>query len=190
MFRIARCLGVVGAVLALSACGSPPDREIQQAQGAIDAARAAGADQYAGEEIAAAQAVLQRADEAVAVGDYRLALNHALHSRERAQNAALFAAEGRAAARVNADHAVSRLTDALAAARQALEAGERRAPARAIASQRSAIAEGEKHLQEARSVFENGEYRAVALAAVAAADELETVTRELVGATRPSGRGR
>ena len=71
------------------ACGGePPDKEMQQAQGAIDAARAAGADQYAHEEFAAAQEALTHANEAVEQRDYRLALNHALDSRERAQNAA------------------------------------------------------------------------------------------------------
>ncbi|PYQ93511.1 MAG: hypothetical protein DMF96_29615 [Acidobacteria bacterium] len=43
------------AAMAGAACGNPPDKEMQQAQGAIDAARAAGADQYARDEFAAAE---------------------------------------------------------------------------------------------------------------------------------------
>ncbi len=87
---------VVVAALALASCGSPPDREMQQAEGAIEAARAAGADQYARDEFAAAQDLLKRAGEAIAQRDYRLALNYALDSREQAQNAARLAADGKA----------------------------------------------------------------------------------------------
>ena len=63
---------------------------MQQAEGAIEAARAAGADQgHAREELAGGRReVLKRAGEAVTERDYRLALNHALDARERAQNAA------------------------------------------------------------------------------------------------------
>src|SRR3954449_13445947 len=102
MRRLLLSLAVLAAV-AGAACGDPPDKEMQQAQGAIDAARAAGADQYAREEFTAAQEALKHANEAVADRDYRLALNYALDSRERAQNAAAMAADGKATARVDAD---------------------------------------------------------------------------------------
>ena len=46
------------AALTVRACGDPPDKEIQQAQAAIDAARAAGADRFAREEFAAAEDAL------------------------------------------------------------------------------------------------------------------------------------
>jgi hypothetical protein len=78
-----------------SACTSPPQREIDQAQGAIDAARAAGAERYAATELAAANTALKNANAAVEQGDYRLALNHAIDSREQAQNAARVAADTR-----------------------------------------------------------------------------------------------
>src|SRR5262249_57570335 len=78
----------VAAALMGAACGDPPDKEIQQAQGAIDTARAAGADQYATAEYTAAQEALKRANDAVEQRDYRLALNYALDARERAQNPA------------------------------------------------------------------------------------------------------
>ena len=60
------------------ACTSPPNKEMDQAQGAIDAARAAGAEQYASTEFAAATTALKSANDAVEQGDYRLALNHAI----------------------------------------------------------------------------------------------------------------
>src|SRR5215213_417494 len=81
------------ALLLLTACGTPPHKEMEQAQSAIDAARAAGADRYAAEEFAAATAALVLATNAANERDNRLALNHALESREHAQNAARIAAE-------------------------------------------------------------------------------------------------
>ena len=75
-------------VVSTIACAAPSQREIDQAQGAIDAARAAGAERYAPTEFAAATQALKQANEAVTGRDYRLALNYALESREQAQNAA------------------------------------------------------------------------------------------------------
>ena len=70
------------ALVLLAACGTPPHKEMDQAQGAIDAARAAGADRYAADAFTAAQRSLTLASEAVDQRDYRLALNRALESRE------------------------------------------------------------------------------------------------------------
>src|SRR5215831_15106615 len=120
-----RRVGPVVLLAALAAaCAEPPDKEIQQAQGAIDAARAAGADEYAHEEFAAAQQALKRAQDAVGERDYQLALNHALDSRERAQNAAKAAADHKAAARVDAEHAIAAADAALADSRARLKAAE------------------------------------------------------------------
>src|SRR6266508_3029321 len=91
--RLSACLF---AALLLSACGDPPNKEMDQAQGAIDAARAAGADRYATTEYTAATDALKRAQDAVAQRDYRQALNEALDRREHAQNSAREAAETRA----------------------------------------------------------------------------------------------
>jgi hypothetical protein len=57
----------------IAACsGSPPQKELDRAHGAIDAARAAGAEVYARETFAAATSALQQANDAVAQNDYRL----------------------------------------------------------------------------------------------------------------------
>jgi hypothetical protein len=92
------CRAALACVLVAlaAACTSPPNKEMDQAQGAIDAARAAGADRYAPAEFAAANSALKSANDAVEQGDYRLALNHAIDSREQAQNAARVAADNRA----------------------------------------------------------------------------------------------
>src|SRR5204863_6264260 len=105
-------------------CGSPPDREIQQAEGAIDAARAAGAEQYARSELTAAQDALKQARDAVDQRDYQSALNHALDSRERAQNAAKEAADRKVAAHGDAERAIAGLTTALTDARTRLKGAE------------------------------------------------------------------
>jgi hypothetical protein len=93
---------ILGAV-ALAACAEPPTREIGQAQGAIEAARAAGAETYARTGFLAADDALRRAHTAVADRDYRQALTFALDARERARAAAreAAAARGRAAASVS-----------------------------------------------------------------------------------------
>lgn len=97
------CLLVVLA----GACTSPPNKEMDQAQGAIDAARAAGAERYAPTEFSAATTALKNATAAVDQGDYRLALNHAIDSREQAQNAARVAADTRARVRGDVERSIA-----------------------------------------------------------------------------------
>lgn len=93
-----------------AACTSPPHKEMDQAQGAIDAARAAGADRYAVPEFAAANTALKNANDAVEQGDYRLALNHAIDSRDQAQNAARVAADNRAKLRGDVERSIAEVT--------------------------------------------------------------------------------
>jgi hypothetical protein len=182
---------VVVLAAAMAACGNPPDREMQQAQGAIDAARAVGAEQYAAGEFLAAQDALIRAGEAVALRDYRLALNHALDSRERAQNAAKLAADAKAAARVDADHALSRMAAEVAGLQGKLKAAEAtRTPARVLTPARQAIVDGEQRLQEARAAFEMGDYAQVVGAETPATEALAAAARALDTATAPATRRR
>lgn len=182
---------VVVLAAAVAACGNPPDREMQQAQGAIDAARAVGAEQYAPEEFLAAQDALKRAGEAVALRDYRLALNHALDSRERAQNAAMLAADAKAAARVDADHALSRITTELVALQGKLKAAEAtRTPARELTPARRAVVDGERRLQEARAAFAKGDYAQVVAVGTSATEAISAATRALDTATAASRRRR
>jgi hypothetical protein len=144
------------AAAALACGGDPPDKEMQQAQGAIDAARAAGADQYAHDEFTAAQEALQHANEAVNDRDYRQALNYALDSRERAQNAAAMAADGKAAARVDADRAINAATVAVNELAQKLKTSD---PSKRPASpSHKGLTDGERALQEARAAFSKADY--------------------------------
>src|SRR5947208_1429535 len=171
---------LAAASVATIACGAPPEREIQQAQVAIDAARAAGAEQYARTEFTAAQDALKQAHEAVDQRDYQSALNHALDSRERAQNAAKEAADRKATARGDAERALSDLTAALTEARVRLKAAESaRVAPKTLAKPRQAIADGEQALQKARAAFGQGDYPAVSATATPAAARLVTVAHDL-----------
>ena len=93
---------------------------MDQAQGAIDAAKAAGAEKYAPTEYAAAQTALKQANDAVEQRDYRLALNHALESREQAQNAARTAADTRARLRGDTERALAEVTSLIVQTRNRL----------------------------------------------------------------------
>jgi len=179
------------AALIGAACGDPPDKEIQQAQGAIDAARAAGADQFAQAEFAAAQDALKRANDAVEQRDYRLALNYALDARERAQNAAKQAADQKATARSEAERVLLDVMTALTNAHTKLRAAEgAHAPAKVVVAARRAITDGEDTVQKARAVFDAGNYLAVKETTGATTERLKAVAHDLEAATPTSNRRR
>lgn len=182
---------LLAASLLASACGDPPEKEMQQAQGAIDAARAVGADQYAHAELTAAQEALKRARDAVDQRDYQAALNLALDSRERAQNAAKEAADRKATARGDADKALAEGAAALSEARVKLKAAENaRASARLLAQPRRTIADGEQALQEARAAFQQGDYHSVTDVAGPVTSRLRATARDLEAAAAPASRRR
>jgi hypothetical protein len=180
---------VAALVAGTIACGTPPDKEIQQAQGAIDAARVVDADRYATEEFTAAQEALKRANDAVAQRDYRLALSNALDSRERAQNAAKQAADAKAAARVDADRALAAASTALTNARAALKSAEAsRSAVKVLSAARLKIGDAERRLQEARTAFQRNDYPEVLSAASAATSALTAATSDLTTATSAASR--
>jgi flagellar hook-basal body complex protein FliE len=161
--RLILQMALMAAALAVAAgsagCAEPPNKEMHEAQGAIDAARAAGADRYAAEEYKAAVDALQRSRDAAAQRDYRLALNNALDSRERAQIAAREAASQRAQSRSQAERMLADLATALSAATARLDTiSGTRLPPKALASAREAIAAGQHALQEAGTVLGREDY--------------------------------
>ena len=177
-----RSFVVTLVLLALSsfACGGdPPDKEIQQAQNAIDQARAAGADRYALEEYTAAVEALKNAHAAVEQRDYRLALNDALDSKERADNAARLAVDGKAAARSAADKAMTAANAALNTADAKVKAAAAKTPPRSLGDARAALDEAQKHVQEARTAFSNGDYYAALSAASATTQAARAATEKL-----------
>ena len=188
--RLLLSLAVLAAVTG-AACGDPPDKEMQQAQGAIDAARAAGADQYARDEFAAAEDALKRSHQAVDQRDYRQALNTALDARERAQEAAKETVNKKAIARADATKAIADADAALHDSRAKLRTAETaRAPARILAAARKAIDNGEIAVQEARTAFDKGEYLKSIETGRAIPPALRAGTHDLEGAAAAGGRRR
>lgn len=148
------CLFLLLAVTA--GCAEPPRKEMDQAQGAIDAARAAGADDYASAEVSAAAAALARAEEAVAQRDYRQALSQALDARERAQTAARDAADRKAEARGAAERDVQALASTVerAVALPPPPAARGAAATAQAAAFDTAVADAQRALQEARAALD------------------------------------
>jgi hypothetical protein len=194
--RAARAALVLLLCTLATGCGEPPSKEMHQAQGAIDAARAAGADVYAADEYAAATEALKHAEDAVTQRDYRLALNYALDSRERAQNAAREAATARAQARSTAERMLAEVTAALAAAGTRLdEAHEKRVPARLLAPPQETIASVQRAVQEAGTALGREDYLGAERALRDQAARVRTATAEIdqilaTHPSRPSRRGR
>jgi hypothetical protein len=162
MFRRSSWLTAAALCCALSmsaGCATPPSREMDQAQGSIDAARAAGADRYAAEQYEAAVKALQSARDAVAQRDYRLALNYALDSRDGAQRAAKEAASQQAILRSAAERRLGQVTASLDQARQQLAAAETaRVSRKSIAAAGAAVATAETSLQKAGTSIQESNY--------------------------------
>ena len=172
-----------------SCAGEPPTNEMQQAQNAIDAARTAGAEEYARDEFNGAVDGLKQAYEAADRSDYRLALNDAIDSRERARSAAKQAADLKAGARAEAEHAIATLADTLANARARLTAAQAaRAPARRLVASRRSLEGLERSVQEARTALGKDDYSMVASTAPATQKALDALTRELEILARPPAR--
>ena len=153
-------IGLLGVLFgALAGCSEPPQKEIDEAQSAIAAAQAAGAETYAAEEYAGATATLQKARAAIEQRDYRQALSYAIDSRQRAIEASRLVPDARARAKTAADselkntgESVTHLASLLRAARDAgASAQELRAPDETMTAATRA-------LQEARTALEARKY--------------------------------
>jgi hypothetical protein len=183
----------LAAALLTAACEEPPNKEMDQAQGAIDAARAAGADRYATAEYAAATTSLSQSRQAVTERDYRLALNHALESREHAQNAAREAADTKARLRGDAERKMAEIAGLLAQANARLQAAEaRRVPARTLRQPQQALVSLNADVQKAGEAMKADDYRAVAQLLEGVKARIEKVIGELdtgapVQSARPRG---
>lgn len=192
MLRVVRRLALIVTILS-AGCAEPPNKEMNQAQGAIDAARAAGAEKFAADEFTAAVDALKKSEAAVAGGDYRQALSHAIDSRDRAQSAAKMAVEGRADARGQAERSIAEVATLLAHAQAQLKTAEQaRINARAFQSPRATIATADKSLQEARTALKSEDYSGVSVALKGVAARLQAALKEIDAAesARPSARKR
>lgn len=173
MFRVRAWRASVLVAALATACAAPPEKELSTAAGALDAARAAGAAEFAADALALAEATLARAHAEVTARDYRSALSHALEAHAQAQAAAKAAAEGRVKARVDADERLDRFARRIDEIEALLAAPEaKRVPATARREAQRAIARALQVLAEARAAVERGELseQAEVLEATAALD--------------------
>jgi hypothetical protein len=186
MLRAVRRLALVIITILSASCAEPPSKEMNQAQGAIDTARAAGADRFAAAEYTAATDALKRSEEAVATGDYRQALSHAIDSRERAQNAAKMAVDGRADARGHAERAIAEVATLLARAQAQLKAADSaHLSPRILREPHATVAAAGKRLQEARTALKGEDYPNVTQALNGAASELQASLAMIDAALSP-----
>jgi len=186
-----RLAAAVGTLVFLTACSEPPQKEIDRAQGAIEAARAAGADQYATESFTAATTAMQQTHEAVEQRDYRLALSRAVDANERALEAARQAADGKVLVRGAAEATIGR---ALTAARQLTEqikvAESARIPARDLEPARRAHADAQRTLQEARAAMASGNYLVASNKVEGLPEKIAAQTRDVSQLVEKRGKGR
>ena len=158
-FPVVRRLPVIFLlVLLISGCSGPPQKEIDQAQAAIDAARGAGAERYASSEYGAAAAALQKAHAAVDQRDYRQALNYAIDARQRAADATTQAAEGKARARTATEALYGEVATRANQLQTALRGAETAAPAKALRAGQASLRDARGHLQKASAAISAGNY--------------------------------
>ena len=167
---------LLATLLVVPACTEPPNKEINQAQGALDAARAVGADQYAADEYQAAAAALKAANDAVTQRDYRLALSNALDSRERAQNAAREAAETRARLRGEVERSMAEVAALLAQANGRVAAADKlKVPRRALREAQQLLAQVNDDVQKAGAAMQTENYAAAQPALIGIKERLAKV---------------
>ena len=175
-----RLFACVVVALLVVACAEPPNKEMDQAQGAIDAARAAGADRYASGEYTAATDALKRSQDAVTQRDYRQALNEALDSREHAQNAAREAAETRAQLRGEVERDMAQIAGLIAEANTRLAAATRtRTPRRVIETARRELAAVNDPVQKAGAAMKADDYLSARTALQGVRERIEGTVKAL-----------
>ena len=177
---------LLAASVLLAGCAEPPSKEMDQAQGAIDAARAAGADQYATTEYDAATTALKSSNDAVAAGDYRLALNYALESREHAQNAARDAANTKARMRSEIERNLVEIEALITKGQAQITAAQRaRVAARLIRQPGADLTRSMADLQKPREAVAAGDYLQAAKAVGEIRSRVEKALADIDAATTP-----
>jgi hypothetical protein len=175
--RVRRLL--IGLLLLTAAgCSEPPQKEIDQAQSALDAARTAGADKYAAEEYSDASATLQKAHASVDQRDYRQALSYALDARQRAIEASRQVPDGRTRAKTSVDILVKTTgtrADRLDAALKTAE--EAKVPARELRTPRATLTAARTSLQEARRLIDTGNFAEAAATVAGVREKVDTAVK-------------
>ena len=151
--RFGRAMAALVVSIVAVACGTPPTKEMDLARQAIGAARSVRAEQYAPTELAAAQTAIDKSTAAVSNRDFKLALNHALDSHERAKTASSVATGAHRERRARLDASLSRVTATLASARTTVAAAARVRANRRVAGRAEATLDTvNTDLQKARAL--------------------------------------
>jgi small-conductance mechanosensitive channel len=184
---MSRRVVLVSLALALVAgCSEPPTKEYQQAEAAVAVARNAQAGTYAPDDLQAAEASLQKYEEAVAQRDYRQALNLAIDARDRAYDATKHAGDAKAAAQAQAVKLAGEIETLTATANARLAGTATPRPSAQAADRiRAALKGSSAALQEARTLISVQDYRG---AIVRLTPAVEALRKEVPPA--PAGRGR
>jgi uncharacterized protein DUF4398 len=172
-------LALTVLLLVATGCSAPPQKEIDQAQAALESARTAGADKFAPEEYTAAADGLQKARAAVEQRDYNQALRFAIDARQRAQNAIRQAPEGKKRARRAVETVYGEIAtraNRLQALVRTAEAGH--AKAKDLREPRATLAEARKTLQEASAAITLGNYEEASKSLTEVRGKLDAAIRE------------
>ena len=167
-------------LLALAGCSEPPQKEIDEAKSAIDAARAAGAEQYAAEEYGGATATLEKARTAVNERDYRQALSYAIDARQRAIEASRTVPEARARAKAAAETELKNIADSVAHLNAVLRAaGDAGVRGQEMLPAHDALLAATPVLQEARTALDARKYAEANAVLRGVREKLDTEARAL-----------
>jgi len=164
--------------VSFAACSNPPQKEREQAESAIAAARAAEAADYAATEFNSAVSSLGEYEKAVSSGDYRLALSHAISARDSAYTAAKLAAERKTAARNEAERLIVDFAGLILVAKSRVSS----LPPSAQGRTRASLKAAPKLLQEAGSLLEKQDFKGVV---AKLQSQVQTLRKDL---TPPAGR--
>jgi hypothetical protein len=181
-----RSFCAVVLAIAVVACSEPPTKERDQAQNALDEARAAGAATYASADLRAAETALAGYDTAVSQGDYRLALSLAIDAREGAYAARRRTLDEKARTRTEAEDLLHAVERGVAAGEQRLSGKSGPQPGRQLATRLATVLKmSTAAVQKARSLLAAEDYRG----AVALLTPVRRALDEVLAASTPA-RGR
>jgi hypothetical protein len=123
---------------------------------------------------------LQKARAAVDQRDYRQALNYAIDSRQRSQDAIIQAADGKARAQRAADDLIGFVSKRALEVQARLRAAEAsRVPAKDLRDLRAVVSEAQTGLQEARAEIGGGNYEKATASLVAVREKLDAAVRTM-----------
>ena len=153
-------IGLLGLLVgALAGCSEPPQKEIDEARSAIEAAQAAGAETYAADEYVGATAALQKARAWVDERDYRQALSYAIDARQRAIEASHLVPEARERSKAAADAELKKTAESVTHLESVLRAvQDAGGSAQELRAPRQTLEAANGALQEARTALDARKY--------------------------------